>query len=242
MKAVILAGGYGTRLRPITNFIPKPLLPINGKPIIDYIIEKLEEIPEIDKIFVSTNKYFEKHFNYWITKLGNPKVDLVIEPTHREEEKFGSIAGITYLIRNLKINDDIIVVCGDNFFDFGFKEIIEEFKKKRSITVGVFDLKDLEKAKNFGVVFVNEEGIVTDFQEKPSEPKSTLIAIGCYIFPSEKLQFFEEYIANGYNPDAPGYFLQWIHKIDKVSAFSFNGVWFDIGNIESYQKAFNFKK
>ncbi|MEM5832419.1 MAG: nucleotidyltransferase family protein [Candidatus Aenigmatarchaeota archaeon] len=235
MKVIILAGGFGQRLKPISEFLPKTLLPVNGKPLLDYIIYKIEEIEDIDEIIISTNKYFENHFNYWIEKYnGNKKILLVVEPSLKEEEKLGAIGGLNYALKTLNIEDDILVIASDNFLDVNLKDMVYLFKKERKIIIGVYEIIKDDPSR-FGIVLM-QNNVIIDFQEKPKEPKSRLVSTGCYIIPKEKIKLIEDYINSKMNPDALGYFFEWIVKKETVLGFKFDGIWFDIGTVDAYKE------
>lgn len=241
MDALILCGGFATRLEPITLFIPKPLLPIGGRPLLDNIIEDISKF-NIDRIVLSTNKKFADQFEYWIkhTKAMGVKIsiELIVEPALDNDEKFGAIRGIRYAIEKARLNDDLLIIAGDNFYTFSLERLFEHFNKSKKPTICVYDVESAEKAKKFGVVKV-EGGIVKYFVEKPEAPESTLISTVIYTFPRESLKKFGEYLDAKQNPDAPGYFLQWYIKNEEVHAVVYSGEWFDIGNIDTYQEVFN---
>ncbi len=238
MKAVVLAGGFATRLYPLTEFTPKPLLPIVGKPIINYIIEKLEMIDEIDLIYVSTNKRFEKHFQNWLSNLNSKKeIKLIIEGTLNEKEKMGAVGSLKYLIEKENITSDLMIVAGDNLFDFSLYSFIEYYKKKKAPVVAFYDIKSIDDAKRFGVACVDVNQKVIDFEEKPQNPKSTLVSTCCYLFPENSLELLKEYIDNKNNPDHPGSFIKWLSEKDSVFGFTFDGRWFDIGHMDAYKQA-----
>ena len=238
-KAIVLAGGYAKRLWPLTLNKAKPLLEVGGKPIINYIIEKLEEIKEVDEIVISTNAKFEPVFKEWVQKYGFEKLKFVIEETHSENEKFGAIAGINFAIKLAEIDDDCIILAGDNIFSFEINDFISFFHKKKAPVLAVFDIKDQNLAKKYGIASLDNEKIV-EFEEKPENPKSTLAATACYIFPKQTLKLFSEYLNQSEKKDAPGFFLQWLHKKQDVFAFSFSDYWFDIGSLEALEDAKKF--
>jgi glucose-1-phosphate thymidylyltransferase len=136
-----------------------------------------------------------------------------------------------------------MIVAGDNYYSFTLKKAIDHFNKYRVPTIAVHDVKSVEEAKKFGVVALNGDQVV-NFEEKPQNPKSTLISTGIYLFPKESLKKFGEYIKSGNNPDAPGYFLQWLIKNETIHGVVYTDDWFDIGNVETYKKVFdaNIKK
>lgn len=236
MKALILAGGFARRLAPITDFIAKPLLPVGDRLIIDWIVDNIKNAG-IDEIIVSTNGYYERQFRYWI-KCRNDDISLLIEPTRKEEEKFGAIKGIKYAMDKYG-QDDYLIVAGDNYFDFSLSQFLKFYEDRKSPIVAVYDVEDKDKARRYGVVSVDNEGKITKFVEKPENPESTLIATACYAFPKEVYGLLKEYLDNKNNPDSPGYFISWLITKIPVYAFSFKGTWLDIGNLDEYRRAFN---
>jgi len=240
MKAIVLVGGFAKRLWPLTLNKAKPLLEVGGKPIINYIIEKLEEVDEIDKIFVSTNARFEPGFKQWLKRYKFKKIKIVVEETKSEEEKLGAIGGINFVLEKEKIDDDCIIIAGDNLFGFGLDDFIEFYKEKKSPVVAFFDIKDLEKAKIYGIAKVDENNKIIEFIEKPENPPTTLASAVVYLFPKKFLKLFPEYLKEDNPKDAPGFFLQWLTKKEKIFAYIFSNYWFDIGSFESLEEARDF--
>ncbi len=239
MDAIILCGGFATRLEPITLFVPKPLLPIKGRPILDHIMEGMEKI-EVNRYVFSTNKKFYDQFKNWASCKGNHegKIELVVEPSMHHGEKFGAIKGIQYTIEKAGLNDDILIVAGDNFYNFGLSKMVEEFKKHRKVTIAVHDIKSVDEASRFGVVHMDGNRVV-GFEEKPNSPKSSLISTGIYIIPKEIIGRVNEYVSDGNNPDAPGYFLQWLMGKEEVYGVVYTQDWYDIGTVDTYKKVFD---
>jgi glucose-1-phosphate thymidylyltransferase len=228
MKVLIMAGGYATRLWPITKGKPKPLLPVGNKYIIDYILEKTKELGL--EVYVSTNKFFERHFKKWAEE---NNVELIVEETLSEEEKLGTIGAIRYAISKLGL-DDYLIVAGDNLFSFSLDEFLKRYNGKPLIAV--YDVGDFELAKRYGVVVLEGDRVV-DFQEKPLQPKSTLISTGVYALPKEIIGMVDEYLKDG-NRDSPGYFIEWLlRKGVEVYAYKFDDYWYDIGSADSYLEA-----
>ncbi len=240
IKAVVLCGGFAKRLWPLTLEKAKPLLEVGGKPIMNYIVEKLEKMGEINEIIISTNAKFEPVFKEWVQKYGFEKLKFVIEGAHSEEEKLGSIAGIDFAINLAKIDEDCIILAGDNIFSFEVRDFIEFFRQKKAPVVAVFDVKDVEKAKGYGIVEIDDKNKIIEFDEKPEQPKSTLASTGCYIFPKDTLKLFSEYLKQSKKKDAPGFFLEWLHKKQDVFGYVFSDYWFDIGNKEALEETRKF--
>ncbi|MBO8175068.1 MAG: NDP-sugar synthase [Thermococcus sp.] len=228
MKVLIMAGGYATRLWPITKDNPKALLPLGDKYIIDYIIEKTKDL-NLD-VYVSTNRFFAKYFEEWSK---GKDVVLLVEDTLHEEEKLGTIGALQEAINKLGL-DDYLVIAGDNLFSFSLRDFLEKYGGKTLIAV--YDVGDFELAKRYGVVLLEGDRVV-DFEEKPVKPKSTWISTGVYIFPKEVLELIPQYLKEG-NKDSPGYFIQWLlFKGVEVYAYKFDDYWYDIGSADSYLEA-----
>jgi len=246
MKAIVLAGGFAKRLWPLTHEHAKPLIDVGERPVINYIIERLLKLKDnglVDKIFVSTNKKFERDFNKWLERY-NFDVKLVVEGTNHEGEKLGALGGINFLINKEGIDDDIIIVNGDNLFDrdFDFASAIKFFRTKNRPVVCGFDVMTKERAMLFGTIIFDENKKIIDFIEKPEDPKTTLISMGLYLFKKGTIKILQQYLAEGNSPDKPGEFLQWLHKRHDVFVFPFNGRWFDIGDHATLEAAREYAK
>jgi len=235
MRAVILAGGFAKRMWPYTLNKSKVLLDIAGRPVIQHIIEKLEALgPE--RIYVSTNKRFENDFRNWLENTkNNHSIDLVVENSLLEEQKLGSLGALKMLIKSRKIKNDLLVIAGDNIFDFDLSAFLPPASK--NIQIGLYNIKQKEKAGRFGVVEIDKNRKIISFEEKPKRPKTSLISTGIYFFPKDHLNRISEYLREGNNPDAPGYFISWLHKKQDVFGFVFRGKWLDIGSMEAYERA-----
>jgi glucose-1-phosphate thymidylyltransferase len=235
MKAIVLAGGYATRMWPITMNRPKMLLPLGDRTVIGHLFEELEADDRIDEIYVSTNRQFASEFERFIAMSEFSRPRLSVEDTASESEKLGVVGALAQLVDREGIDDDLLVVAGDNLVSFAMSDFIDTFEERDAPTIATYDVGSLEKAKSYGVVEV-DEGRVVGFQEKPEEPTSTLVSIACYSFPKEALAF-EEYLAEGNNPDEIGWFVQWLQDRQSVYVYAFDEAWFDIGSAESYLDA-----
>ncbi len=237
MDALILCGGFAKRLEPISLFIPKQLLPVKGRPLLDYIVDDAISL-NCKRIVVTTNKRFEDQFEYWKANKNAAQIKnlhLIVEPTLDNNSKLGAIRGIENAIGKAGLDDDLLIIAGDNFYDFELSELVEHFNKFRKPTICAYDTGSVENAKNFGVLRVNGHSI-REFAEKPEVPDSTLISTGIYLFPKELLGEFGEYIKRGNNPDAPGYFIQSLINRHEVHAIIPKGKWYDIGTLDAYNK------
>ncbi len=238
MLAVVLAGGFAKRLWPLTKDTPKPLLDVGGKPIIEHVMEKILEIRDVDKVLVSTNKRFEKHFKDWLGKAEfNKPVKLITEPTVNENEKLGSIGGLKFLIEKERIDDNMLVVAGDNLFMFSLVGAYDFFKERKVTVNALYDAKSIKVAREQGTVLIDGNNRFISFEEKAENPKSTLISLGIYFFPRGNVKLIPLYVEQGNNPDKMGYFIQWLMENYDVYGYIFQEKWFDIGWPESLEEA-----
>lgn len=242
MKAVILAGGHATRLWPVTKDRAKPLLPLGERPIIDYIVDEMEDF---DEVIISTNEKFADDFEEYIELSGHENVRVVVEEQDSEEEKPGTIGAIINILDKEEIDDDLLIIGGDNYYSFSIQDFVDFSLEKDAPTNVVFDVNDLAKASSFGIVDTDKDEIV-GFEEKPEEPPSTLASTACYFYPKDKLNLFQEYekhfrentdIPADQFLDEPGRLIEWAHEQTKMYAYSFTGEWHDVGTPEGYLDA-----
>lgn len=237
MKALIMAAGYATRLYPLTENQPKPLLPVAGKPIIEYIIKKLEAFTEIDTIYVVTNNKFHTHFEQWRDTFSYTiPIEIINDGTLTNDDRLGAIGDMHYVIKEKNVDDDLVVVAGDNLFDFELSTL-RNFAADKGIVICSYDVDDKKLATQYGIVSLDDSGKVVSFVEKPADPPSTLAALGIYVFKKDKVALVRKYVAEGNNTDAPGYFIQWVYKVEDVYSYVFHGNWYDIGDLKSYEAA-----
>jgi glucose-1-phosphate thymidylyltransferase len=240
MKALILAAGYGTRLYPLTRNKAKPLLPVAGKPIINYLLEQLERIDEIDHIYVVTNEKFSKAFAAWAAETPCVKpITSINDGTLSDDDKLGAIGDMQLVIEQQRIREPMLIVGGDNIFTFDFRELVA-FYNAHGSCVGLYELDNLEAIKRYNETVLDKRGRITSFREKPPDPKSKLFAVCLYCYTAGDVARVKQYLDAGNNPDAPGHYVAWLHKQTAVYGFAFPGQWFDIGNLEAYEEAERF--
>ena len=238
MTLIILAAGYAVRLQPLTLDTSKSLLPIGNRKIIERILEKVSKVKEISSVYIITNSKFFKNFSEWLKGYKHAKkISLICDGTTSNDNRLGAIKDMEFVIKEESIEGDIMVVAGDNLFEFDMNDFLKFARDKGGISIAVHDIGSLELAKNFGVVKVDEDSRVVDFDEKPANPQSTLISTGIYYFPKDKVAFINEYVKMQNKLDAPGHYIGWLSKRDKVYGFAFPEDWYDIGTMESYKKA-----
>ena len=237
MKVILLLAGYATRMYPLTENQPKALLPIKGKAVIDYIIDEINTLPNIEAIYAVTNSKFYPNFCEWAkTAPTTIPIEVLDDGTTDNETRRGAIGDIYFTITEKNIDDELFIVAGDNFFTFPLKEQYNLFRETGCDTIAGKELDDIEKLKAFAVAKLDENGKVLDLVEKPPVPESNLAIYATYFYKKDTVKMFKQYLDEGNNKDAPGQFPQWLHKIRDVYAYKMNGDCYDIGTIEMYEK------
>ena len=241
MKVIILAAGYATRLHPLTLAQPKPLLPVAGKPMIEYVLDNLAPIGGLDRIYVVTNSKFARHFQEWadLYRATKAKLDFTIvnDGSTDDANKLGAIGDLRLVLTRQHVDDDIIVVAGDNLFSEKLTDYGRVCREKKTPVLAVYDVGDLEQIKKYNAITIAADGRITFFEEKPKNPTSTLTGIALYYYPKSTLPLIEQYVAEGNNPDQPGRLVQWLYPRLPVYTWKVPGLWFDIGSKESLEEA-----
>lgn len=239
MKALILAAGYATRLWPLTKNTPKPLLDIKGKPIIEHIISHIEELSDVSEIFVVTNEKFSLTFEQWAEGFKS-KIPLRIinDMTTSNEDRLGAVGDMNYVIKETKLDDGLLVIAGDNLFEYRLKDFEQYFREKKAAVVACRKMPSIEDVRGkFGVVEADKDGRIVGFEEKPQMPKSTLASTACYFFTKQDVKELGMYIEADNPPDNAGDFIKWLSKHKAVYAWVFTDKWYDIGTFESLGRA-----
>ena len=205
--------------------------------MLSHIIDKLEEIDEVDEILLVTNDKFYNSFLGWSVKQDfSKKIKLINDMTKSNQDRLGGVGDLKFVLDKERINDDLLVVAGDNLFDFGLEEFVNFFKSKGKSVIGLYNLKDISQAKNFGIVETDQSGKILSFEEKPEDPKSTFVSTAIYLFSKEDLDKIHEYMKTAKPKDAPGNLIPYLSDLGDVYGFIFDGEWHDIGSKEVYDK------
>lgn len=239
MKAILLAGGYATRLQPLTLDQPKPLLPVAGKPIATYLLEKLEKTHHIDEYYIVTNDKFFSHFKKWEETLDIKKpITIVNDTTTSNEDRLGSIGDIQFVIDTYGIQDDVCVLGGDNLFEDDLLWLFTQFEKWGT-TIAVHDVQDWELIKDLSDVQLDEDNKIVRFVEKPEIPFSTLCGTLIWVIEKKHLPTIKEVIQLG-KQDHAGDFIAHIIDDHVVYGIPLEWEWFDIGTLKQYERANSF--
>ena len=241
MKLIVLAAGYATRLYPLTLNQPKPLLPVAGKPMMEHVLDNLMPIDAINEIYIVTNAKFVGHFERWASeyKTGHKArpIDIINDNSTDDSNKLGAIGDMNLVIEQTKVDDDLIVVGGDNLFSQSLEKFGAFCRERQAPVTGVYDVGDLNEIKKYNSIEIDDRDRITYFEEKPAQPKSTLTGIALYYYPGSVLPLIKQYIAEGNNPDQPGRLVQWLYPRTPFYVWRIPGIWFDVGSKETLEEA-----
>jgi glucose-1-phosphate thymidylyltransferase len=239
MKALILGAGYGTRLYPLTLDKPKPLLTVGGRTILEHILERIGQISALEEVLIVTNDRFFSHFEGW--KKGfrwNRPIEVINDGTTSNENRLGAVGDIYFVLTQRRITEEIVVIGGDNLFEFDLRKAWDFFDEKGFSVIGLYDMVDKAKVAGlYGVVSIDEDRRVLELEEKPKNPKSALISTAVYFLTTRDLEGLRRYIERGNSPDNLGDFVRYLVKNQSVYGYVFKENWFDIGSFEQYEKA-----
>jgi glucose-1-phosphate thymidylyltransferase len=235
VKAVVLAGGYATRLYPLTRDRPKHLLEVGGRPILELLLERLP-LDELDAVYVVTNAKFAGRFREWAESY---PADVVVidDGTTTDDDRLGAIGDLQLVVESEGLDDDLIVAAGDSLFTDRLDDFARFGQERDAAAIAVYDVGDLEAMKRLSSIAVDSDSRLVTFEEKPEHPNSTLAGIALYFYPRATLPLIGEYLAEGNNPDQPGRLVGWLYERRPVYAWRVPGQWFDIGTPETLAEA-----
>ena len=237
MKALILAAGYATRLYPLTLDRPKALLTVGGKPMLDRLMEQLDQVEGLDEVYVVTNSKFAEAFREWAAGRSGLRLRILDDGTVDDDSKLGAIGDLALTIREAEIDDDLIVLAGDNLFSESIAPFPVFALDKGGPAIGVYDVGDLDTIRRYSVIELDDDDRLTRLEEKPEQPRSTLAGIALYFYPRSALRYVREYLEDGNNPDQPGRLVQWLYPRTAVYGWRVPGRWFDVGSKETLAEA-----
>ena len=234
MKCLILAAGYATRLYPLTENFPKPLLKVQNKTIIDWLIDDIDASGQIDEYVVISNHRFAHYFDTWATTKAQ-KITVVDDGTETNETRLGAVKDIWFAIQQQKLDDDMLVIAGDNLLDFSLTKFIAYAKEKNASCIMRYYEPSEEKLRKCGVVTIDESDRILRMAEKPAQPESHWCCPPFYYYTREDARLVEKGIAAGCGTDAPGSYIAWLCTQVPVYAMEMPGSRYDIGNLQSYE-------
>ena len=245
LTCIILAAGYATRMYPLTENFPKPLLEVGGKTILDWLVDDVSESCNIRDFVVISNHKFLRFFQDWAFEKEQSTrgaferplgITVLDDGSMDNDHRLGAVKDIEFAIDSLNLKDNLLVLAGDNVLDFSFKGFVEYAQKIGTTCIMRHYQGSLEKLRKTGVVEVDSSDLVLSMEEKPKEPKSNWAVPPFYYYPASDLAMLKEGIASGCGTDAPGSFISWLVSRRPVHAYEMPGQRFDVGSIEGYEK------
>jgi len=235
VKCLILAAGYATRLYPLTENYPKPLLKVQDRTILDWLLEDIHSSGVVDEYIVISNHKFAHHFRDWAEKHSLP-ITVLDDGTENNETRLGAVRDVQFAIEMLGLKDDLLVIAGDNLLNFSLTGFIAYQKRKNTTCIMRYWEPDINRLHKTGVAVVDENDRITDMEEKPAEPKSNWCTPPFYIYKASDVPLVQKGIDSGCGVDAPGSFIAWLSTQTVVHAYEMPGKRFDIGNLSSYEE------
>ncbi len=240
MDCIVLCAGYATRLRPLTLNMPKPLLEVGDKPILEHILDRIAQT-DVSRVFVVSNARFADHFTQWAADVSfeGLELDVVNDGTSSNEDRLGSLGDVRFVSQQRDLNDDFLIINGDNLFTLSLVPLLSAFKARGNM-LALYDVGTPEVASLYGIPTLTDDMRVVGFVEKPERPSSALASIGIYAYRAECHKLLGDYLAEGRSPDKTGEFVEWLHTQTAVFGYAYGGeddVWFDIGTIEQLEEA-----
>ncbi len=235
MKCLILAAGYATRLYPLTENFPKPLLTVGDKTILDWLVDDIDTANAVDEYIVISNHKYAHHFEVW-AKTKKQKVTVADDGTDTNETRLGAVCDIKFAIDKLGLDDDMLVIAGDNVLDFSLTKFIAYAKEKQTPCIMRYYEPDEKKLLKCGVVTVDEKDKICGMTEKSPTPATHWCCPPFYYYTEEAAKLVQKGIDSGCGTDAPGSYIAWLCKQTTIHAMEMPGKRYDIGNLESYEK------
>lgn len=237
MTAIVLAAGYATRLSPLTDACPKSLLPVAGKPVIEYVFDAIGATPGIGRILLVVNGRHHDAFRAWLPRARvRCPVALLNDGTRTNEERLGSTGDLRFALEQTRLDDDFLLLPSDRILGFSLDAFCQAFHRHAEAVNACHDLGTTDAIRlRHGCVVIGADGRVVDFEEKPASPRSSIASIAVYAYPRSCIPLVSEFLRQGGDPDAPGHFARWYLARRPFHAFLFTEECHDIGTVESYR-------
>ena len=238
MKNIVIAAGYATRLYPLTENFPKPLLKIGDRSILERMLDDIDKIPEIEGHVIVTNHKFAPIFEQWLSEVDYTKpIEIIDDGTETNETRLGAVRDLLLAIERESIDDDIMVMAADNILDFSFKGFVDYFNEVGTSVIMCYHEPELKRLQRTGVISVDDNMRVLEMQEKPAEPVSELAVPPFYIYSRRDMPLIKDCMAHGCGFDAPGNLAHYLADATTLHAWMMPGSRYDIGSLDSLEEA-----
>ncbi len=238
MKCIIIAAGYATRLYPLTENFPKPLLKVGNRSILERILDDIDTIDDIDEHIIVTNHKFAPVFNEWLATINYSKpIRIIDDGTTNNDNRLGAVKDLLLAIDECEVDDDIMVLAADNILSFSFRGFVDYFKQKASSVIMYYHEPELKRLQRTGVIAVDDNMRVLQMQEKPEKPVSEMAVPPFYIYKKDDMPLIKDCMNHGCGFDAPGNLAHYLVEQTEIYAWQMPGKRFDIGSLDSYEEA-----
>lgn len=235
MKCLILAAGYATRLYPLTENFPKPLLEVCGKTILDWLLDDMDTLGIIDEYVVISNHKFAHHFDQWASTKPM-KVTVVDDGTSSNETRLGAVKDIQFAVEKLQLDDDLLILAGDNLLNFSMTKFIRYAQGKNAPCTMRYYEPSFQKLLKSGIVTVDEDDRIVYMTEKAPNPETHWVSVAFYYYPKHVVKQIERALEEGCGTDAPGSFMIWVSRQETSYAMEMPGSRYDVGDLASYEQ------
>ena len=235
MKNIVLAAGYATRLYPVTENFPKPLLEIGGLSILDRLIRDVDTLEEIDHHLIVSNHRFFSHFEKWASESRYANVITIIDDGSTDNEnRLGAVRDLLFAIQFMQLNDDLLVTAADNIVTFSFRGFIDYFHDKQTSLIMTYREPEITALRRTGVITMDQDNKVLEMQEKPENPKSHFAVPPFYMYKKSDVLLMQSCLSEGCKSDAPGNLVRFMLNKTVFHAWPMTGKRYDVGTLETY--------
>lgn len=238
MKNIVIAAGYATRLYPLTENFPKPLLKVGDRNILERMLDDIDPLPEIDEHIVITNHKFAPIFEEWVKGTSYTKpIRIIDDGTESNDTRLGAVRDLLLALEQCNVDDDIMVLAADNILEFSLRGFIDFFREKGTSVIMCHHEPELKRLQRTGVIAVDGSMRVLEMQEKPEKPVSNWAVPPFYIYSKTDLPLIRDCLAHGCGSDAPGNLAHYLADASTLHAWPMPAGRFDIGSLDSYKEA-----
>lgn len=238
MKTIVIAAGYATRLYPLTENFPKPLLQVGSRSILDRMLSDIDRIDGIDEHIVVTNHKFAHHFDAWKEQSNyRHPIRIIDDGTEDNATRLGAVRDLLLALDTCQVDDDILVVAADNVLTFSLQGFVDYFRQCGTSVIMCHHEPSLKKLQRTGVIALDGANRVLEMQEKPEHPVSHWAVPPFYLYSRSDLPLIRSCLEHGCGFDAPGNLAHYLVRETTLHAWEMPGGRFDIGSLDSYEEA-----